>query len=470
MFLSFPALSLSGENQLVAFCERFPREHPIFPPGLCLILLAMESIKEDLLHFIWENRMFDNSSLSVKEEKVEVIDTGQHNKASGPDFFNARIKIGNTQWAGNVEIHVKASDWFRHNHHGDPAYFNVILHVVYEQDCRLERPGGEEIPCLVLKFEESLIENYNRLIKTTSVIPCQKFLQSIDKIYWSDWYSKLMIGRLEEKTLEIERVLSANKYNWEDCLYHFLGRSFGFKINALPFETLVRTTPLNVLLRLRQKSLTLNAILFGQAGFLEDLLSEDEYYVSLQREYQPMMKTLPSRAIDKSNWKFMGARPGNFPLVRIAQFASVIVKRYPLFAQLTDHPDLKSWRKILEPGIEPYWESHYLFGKTGKKRKLRMGKMAVDLVILNAFIPIVFHYGTFRRRGDLKDRVLSILEELPSEKNDIIKKWEEKGVKSGNAFESQALIHLTTRFCKQRKCLECMIGNRIIKAWDPVEN
>jgi hypothetical protein len=422
----------------------------------------MENIREDFLHFIWENRLYSTESLLINGEGVEVIDTGQHNLASGPDFFNARVKIGNTQWVGNVEIHVKASDWFRHKHQDDPAYLNVILHVVYKQDCILERPGGEEIPCMVLMFEDSLVENFNHLIKTSAAVPCRKHLSGINRIYWSDWYSKLMVERLQEKTLEVEKVLSASKYNWEETLYHFLGRSFGFKINTMPFETLIRTTPLNLLLRFRLKSLSINAILYGQAGFLEDLISEDEYYTSLQREFHPLIKILPPRALDKSNWKFMGARPGNFPLVRIAQFASIIVKKYPLFASLIDHPDLKSWRKILEPGTESYWENHYLFGKTGKKRKLKMGKMAINLVILNAFLPVIFHYGNFRRRNDLKDKVLSILEELPAENNIILNEWKKCGIKAVNAFESQALIHLTKHFCRSRRCLDCMIGNRIL--------
>jgi len=314
----------------------------------------------------------------------------------------------------------------------------------------------------VLLFDETLVESFNHLIKTSGVVPCRKHLADINKIYWSDWISKLMVERLQSKTLEIDEFLSANKYNWEETLYHFLGRSFGFKINSMPFETLVRTTPINVLLRFRQKSLTINAILFGQAGFLEDLISEDEYYVSLQREFHPLRKILPSRALDKSNWKFMGARPGNFPLVRIAQFASIIANKYPLFASLIDHPDLKSWRGLLEPGTESYWENHYLFGKTGKRRKLKMGKMAIDLVILNAFIPVIFHYGSFRRRNDLKDKILCVLEELPPEKNNVLNEWKKCGIKAVNSFESQALIHLSSRYCKNRRCLECMIGNRII--------
>jgi hypothetical protein len=423
----------------------------------------MENIREDFLHFIWENRLYEPDSLLIRQEKVEVLNTGQHNFSSGPDFFNARIRIGNTQWAGNVEIHVKASDWFRHKHEEDPSYYNVILHVVYENDCILERPGGEEIPCMVLKIDEKLKKNYNQLVYASENIPCSAHIQRIDKIYWSDWITKLMIARLEEKTAEVDRVLSENKYNWEETLYFFLGRSFGFKINVLPFESLIRTVPLNLLLRFRKNPLTINAILFGQAGFLEDLLTEDVYYAALQREYHSLVKTLPPRILDKSCWKFMGARPGNFPPVRIAQFAKVIEQQYPLFANLTDHPILKTWKMVLESGTDKYWENHYLFGKSGKKRKIKMGKMGEDLIVLNAFIPVIFHYGSFRRRIDLKDKILSLLEELPAEQNLILRRWKKFGIKAGNAFESQALIHLATRYCRQKRCLECMIGSRIIK-------
>ena len=423
----------------------------------------MENIKEDFLHFIWENRLFDERSLRINDEPAEIIETGQHNFASGPDFFNARIKIGNTQWAGNVEIHVKASDWFRHNHQDDPSFYNVILHVVYKKDCTLERPGGEEIPCMELKIDDKLLQKYNTIKLSPDAFPCKNLLPRIEKIYLSDWISKLMIERLQEKTLEIDTVLAGNTYNWEETLYFLLGRSFGFKINAFPFETLIRTTPLNILLRFRENPLTINAILFGQAGFLEDILTEDDYYRSLQREYHPLIKKLPQRALDKSNWKFMGARPGNFPLIRIAQFASIVAQQYPLFAELTDHPDLKSWRKIVESGCQSYWETHNLFGKTGKPRRLKMGKMSVDLVILNSFIPVVFHYGTMRKRDDLKEQMLQMLEQLPAEKNVILSKWNKTGLKAVNAFDSQALIHLTTRYCRHRKCLNCMIGGRFIK-------
>lgn len=423
----------------------------------------MDKIREDLLHFIWENQLLNRESLFINHELVEIIDPGYHNKTSGPDFFNARIRIGNTLWAGNVEIHVKASDWFRHNHEDDPSYLNVILHVVWEYDCDLERPGGEVIPCLVMKFDTSLADKYRNLVLNPKLIPCSNYLPGINKIYWNDWYSKLMIERLQEKTAEVDMHLSQNKYNWEETLFFFLGRSFGLKINSFSFENLVRTTPLNILLKFRKNSLTINACLFGQSGFLEDLLSEDSYYIALQREYHSMVKTLPPRVLDKHTWKFMGTRPGNFPLTRIAQFASLIASRFPLFSELVDSPDIESWREVLKNGVDTYWEDHYLFGKSCKSRKLNMGKNTIDLVILNAFIPLVFHYATVRKRNELKNKILYILEKLPPENNNVIMNWKNYNMKACNAFESQALIQLTTKYCRHKRCLECLIGSRIIK-------
>ena len=423
----------------------------------------MDFISEDILQFIWENRLYEENSLTAGGEKVEVIETGLRNRASGPDFFNAMVKIGSTVWAGNVEIHVKASDWFRHSHQDDKAYLNVILHVVYEYDCRLERPGGEEIPCTVLRFNPDLAADYLELMKSALAVPCGNKLPAVNAIYLTEWMTSLMVERLEEKTQVVESLLRENKYDWEDTLYHFLGKSFGFKINEIPFEALVRTVPLSVLQRSRNSALSVNAVLFGQAGFLEDLISEDSYFVSLQREYHAMLSAYPPRILDRSAWKFMGARPGNFPTLRIAQFAAVIVNSGPVFSRLTDKPELKHWRTVLAPAAGKYWEDHYLFGKPVSKRKTGMGRMAADLVILNAFIPVLFHYSSHRRREDLREAVLRILEQLPPEKNELLNDWEKAGIKVRNSFESQALIHLTTRYCRKHRCLECRIGNRILR-------
>ena len=423
----------------------------------------MENIKEDFLHFVWENRLFLEDFNFFEGEKIEILETGQHNFASGPDYFNARIKIGDTVWAGNVEIHVRASDWFRHRHEEDPAYQNVILHAVYDADCLLERPGGEIIPTFVLKFDEVYSLKYERLIKSRGIISCCNELQRIDGIFRTEWISKLMIERLEEKTAEVSRILSENKYDWEETLYLLLGRCFGFKVNAYPFEALVRTVPLSILLRFRQKADTINAILFGQAGFLEDFLSSDRYFFKLRREYQSLVRTLPGRTLSRHDWKFMGTRPGNFPDIRISQFAAVIVNQFPLFAKLKDNPDLKIWRKIFVHETNLHVGSRYYISKAGNGRNPLIGGSAKDLLILNAFVPLIFHYGNFHRNPDIKDRVINLLEKMPSEKNVLMNQWAKFGIKASTSFESQALIHLATRYCMKKRCLDCRFGSRLIR-------
>lgn len=423
----------------------------------------MKIIPESFLQFLWKYRLFNEDNLVSDLGKVEIIEPGCQNDGSGPDFFNARIRINGTVWAGNVEVHTRASDWFRHGHQDDPAYSNVILHVVQIKDCQLERPGGELIPAVVPGIDMKLFERYDELVKNKGFLPCHRDLENIPRVFISEWISRLMIEKLEEKTSVVQNLLIENKYNWEETLYRMLGRGFGFQINNFPFETLARTSPLLVILKYRQRPLTINALLFGQAGFLEDLISGDEYYMSLQREYRSIRSSLPPRILGQHTWKFRGGRPANFPLVRIAQFASLVTHKYPLFSRLLDNFNLKAWRDILEPGTEKYWENHYLFGKTVKTRKINMGRETIDLLILNVLIPVFFHYATFRKRPDMKDRLLEILEQIPAEENVIIKKWSKSGIIVHNAFESQALIHLNRKYCLKRKCLECVIGQKIIR-------
>ena len=422
----------------------------------------MNKIPESFLHFLWKYNLFNKESLKCDQGRIEIIERGEYNTGSGPDFFNARIRINETIWAGNVEIHTKASDWFRHGHQDDPAYSNVILHVVTEIDCMLERPGGEVIPTIILDFDTEIFKKYSELIKNREKIPCGPFLSNVSGLHITDWIGKLLIERLEEKTSQVLEVLKENKYNWEETLYRFLGKGFGFKINAYPFETLVRTIPLLTLLKYRNQPLTINAIIFGQAGFLEDIVSEDVYYNSLQKEYKSLKTSLPSRVLGQHTWKFMGSRPANFPIVRISQFASLITKNFPLFSLLLENFKLNEWQKVLASGTDFYWEDHYLLRKTGRLRNIKMGAEGINMIILNSFIPVYFQYAIVRKRNDLKDHIISMLEQLPAESNSILKKWAKNKIIAKNSFDSQALIHLTTRYCYKRRCLECLIGINIM--------
>ncbi len=423
----------------------------------------MKIIPESFLQYVWKNRLFNENSLFCEHGKVKVIETGEQNTGSGPDFSNARILINGTIWAGNIEIHTKASDWFRHGHQNDPAYSNVILHVVQDRDCLLERSGGEIVPSIILEFNQSVYEKYTGLVRNHEKIPCGNNLRSLSPLYIYDWISRLMFERLEEKTNLVQELLYENKYDWEQTLYISLGRGFGFNINSLPFEALTRTAPLLILLKYRERPHTINAILFGQAGFLEDLISEDKYYNALQKEYRSIRSSLPPRILNKHTWKFKGSRPASFPPVRISQFASLVTHNYSLFSYFIDNINLSAWWKIFESGTDRYWEEHYLFGKRVKKHNVRMGKEAIHLIIINVIIPVLFKYASFRNKIDLKDKLLAILEELPAENNQIINNWARYGITARNSLESQSLIQLKRKYCDKRRCLECKIGLKVIR-------
>ena len=422
----------------------------------------MLKISEEYLQFAWKFGLFHKRNLKYQHEAVEIIDPGEHNHSSGPDFFNARLKIGETVWAGNVEIHLKASDWYRHEHEKDPAYDSVILHVVLEADSDVFRMNGEIIPVLEIKLSTVNFEQYQQLILNKAEIHCYDKLTRINGVLLRDWITKMMINRLKEKTDIVFKVLEDNKYDWEETFYRILGKSFGFNINKLPFSMLVDTVPLKLLLKYRNNTDVINAILFGQAGFLEDVISGDEYYDSLRREYKSIRSILPPRVLSDYSWQFMRSRPANFPTVRISQFAGLVIKRFPLFADITECSDVFKLRDIFRLSAGRYWEEHMLFGRVTRRKKYKMGNDSAGLIVINAVLPVLFSYGKFRMRNDLQDRVLRFLEELPAEKNEIMNRWKRAGVSPENAFDSQGLLQLSNYYCKPRRCLECLVGSKVI--------
>ncbi len=422
----------------------------------------MIKISEEYLHFAWKSGLFLKENPGGAIQIIEITNPGQHNLSSGPDFFNARVKIDDTVWAGNVEIHVKASDWYRHEHDKDPAYDSVILHVVLENDCDVYRINGEKIPVLKLIPLNENLKQYFNLILDRSEIHCRRDLPSFNRLLLKDWITKMMIARLQEKTNRVFKILENNQYDWEETLYKFIGQSFGFKTNNIPFTLLVEATPLKLLLKYRNNPETINALLFGQAGFLEDMISGDTYYDTLRKEYQSLKKMLPQKTLYAHTWKFMRSRPANFPTVRISQFASLVIKSFPLFAQITECSDVSMMKEFFRLNTAKYWEDHMLFGKTGRKKNYRMGKESAESIIINAVLPVFFSYGKFRMRNDMRDRALRFYEELPPEKNEIMNMWKKAGITPENAFESQGLLQLFNNYCKPRKCLECLIGYKLI--------
>lgn len=420
-------------------------------------------MKEEFLHYLWKYKLFNTSNLRTQtNEKVEVINPGLHNMDAGPDFFNAKIKIGETTWAGNVEIHLKSSDWYQHQHHTDKAYDNVILQVVYQHDKDVYLSNNSLVPTIEIQFDEILLKNYEKLIDSESWIACEKELNTVDEFLIQKWIETLMIERLEDKALRIKQQLKQTQNNWEETFYRHLARNFGFKLNAEPFELLARSLPLKVLAKHKNNLMQIEALLFGQAGFLNDETGDD-YYLKLKREYQFLNRKFQLKPIAKHLWKFLRSRPGNFPTVRIAQFAALIFQSKSLFSKIMDEPDAQKIRQMLQAKPSEYWESHYHFNKKSVKKTKPLGQSAIQILLINTVVPFLFVYGKHRGEEEFCDRAVGLLSQIKPENNSIILKWERLGLKPNNAFESQALIQLKNKYCTFKKCLQCQIGSYIIK-------
>ncbi|MEA3450942.1 MAG: DUF2851 family protein [Bacteroidota bacterium] len=419
-------------------------------------------MNENFLQFIWQQQLFDKENLySIDKKTIKIIHPGFLNTDSGPDFFNAKIKIGNQLWAGNIEIHVKSSDWNKHNHNIDSSYDNVILHVVSDFDLQIETTKGIKIPTLILKYNPVLYENYTKLIMNKGPIPCSDFFYEIDSFYIKSWQNRLLIERFERKTDEVLKSFRDNNNYWEETFYIFLAKNFGFKLNSLPFEMLAKSLPLKSILKQKDSLLQIEAMLFGQAGFLDDDCNDD-YYKLLKREYLFLAKKFNLQKIDNNMWKYLRLRPVNFPTIRIAQFASVLHKNINLFSTIISSKNVKNIRKLFEVNTSNYWNNHYQFCKKSKKRIKTLGEKSIDGILINTVALFLFAYGEEKQKSEFKEKALELLEIIKSEKNSIIRKWETNNIIPENAFESQALLELYNEYCKKSKCLNCNIGSKII--------
>ena len=427
--------------------------------------VVIESMTEDFLKYIWLHRLFlPETSYTTEKEQVEILVTGQHNTDSGPDFINARVRIGDTFWAGCVEIHIQASDWERHGHNADPAYNSVILHVVYNQDADAFNANRQKIPAMELHFDSRYYETYNRLVDSKERIACQDDIGKIDEFSLIAWLERLTIERLEQKAEAIMRDYAATDNDWEETLYRQLARNFGFSLNALPFELLAKSLPLKILLKHKDNLLQLEALLFGQAGMLADEKITDTYFVDLRKEYLFLQKKYSLQPVDRYFWKFLRLRPINFPSLRISQFACLIFQNANLFSQIIETESVDSLEKLFDLKASAYWDDHYVFGKESPKRNKSLGKSATQTIFINTVAPFLFVYGKARGNDIFCSRALSILENLPAEKNTIVKKWEELKVRNSNAFTSQSLLQLNNTYCQPKRCLHCAIGNRIVRS------
>ncbi|MCD4681780.1 MAG: DUF2851 family protein [Bacteroidales bacterium] len=420
---------------------------------------------EEFLHYIWKYKQFSQNLTLTNGEDCTIIDPGIHNFDSGPDFFNAKIKIGDTLWAGNVEIHVKSSDWYLHKHHKDMAYENIILHVVHHQDQKIYRINKEEIPAFELKdrFNHSLYAQYSDFMTNRNWIPCEKMLDTVNRFAINNWLDRIMIERLEAKAIEIEKQLIYNGNDWEQTFYEFLARNFGFNVNSLPFELLAKSLPLKFLLKHKDNKFQLESLLFGQSGLLNQKY-KDDYPSQLFKEYSFLSKKYNLKSIDTHLWRFMRLRPSNFPTIRIAQLADLIYNSSLLFSKIIETEKFKELIRMFEVSESEYWKAHYVFDKKAVKRDKRMGMNAINLVIINTVTPFLFVYGRTHNNQSFIDRSLKFLDTIPGETNAIIRKWGDMGMSIRTSFNTQALLQLKKHYCNKRKCLNCGIGNEIFKS------
>ncbi|MRT94472.1 DUF2851 family protein [Ancylomarina sp. 16SWW S1-10-2] len=421
-------------------------------------------MNEDFLHYVWKYRLFDPENLiSCQGYALELVDVGQLNTDSGPDFFDAQIRIDGLLWAGNVEIHLKSSDWFRHSHDKDLAYNNVILHVVLENDKDVVLSNGRLLPSLELKIPDAILNKYQSLMSSQTWIPCQVDIPKLNNFFVNHWLDRMLLERLERKADEIRKMYHQNSNSWEETFYQLLARYFGLKVNAEPFEQLARSVPLKVLAKHKNSLLQLEAIFFGQAGFLDDNIAGDEYYASLQTEYGFLKSKFKLKPIEKSRWKFMRLRPVNFPTLRIAQFASLVYHSQSLFSKVINVQKIAEFYVLLQSRAPSYWGTHYRFGEKVDFKDKALGQSTIDILIINAIVPILFVYGQEMGSSMYIDRALSFLENLKPENNSVIKMWVKSGVQVKSAYRSQSLLHLKSEYCSKYRCLECELGNRILR-------
>lgn len=421
------------------------------------------SFKEDFLHYIWKFQKYDLAELKTeKGKKITIIHPGYHNDDAGPDFLNARIKIENNLWAGSIEIHKHSSEWRQHKHHLDTAYDNVILHVVYQDDKPVSYKNKKLIPTLVLKnrIQKEKINQYQNLVFNPSWIPCAPKINNVDPIIKSFWLSRMATERLEEKTKRILPNLQILKNDWDRLAYHLIAQYFGLKVNNEAFKRLIESIPFEVILKCKDDLKQTEALLLGHANLLQ--LTSDDYCIQLQKEYNFLAKKYKLYKMLAHEWKFSRMRPTNFPGLRIAQLAQIINREGRIFRKILTVNNLDALRKLFSATASSYWDQHYRVGKISKHSSKRIGVKTLDVLIINVAIPLIFSYGVKLDDQEYKDKAISLLEEIPSEQNKIIKKWKESNFITKNAADSQALLYLKRNYCDEYKCLSCAIGSKIM--------
>ncbi|MDA3879888.1 MAG: DUF2851 family protein [Prolixibacteraceae bacterium] len=420
-------------------------------------------MNEEFLQYTWKHGLFAKDKLvATTGESITIVSAGQWNSDSGPDFFNASLKIDDTLWAGNVEVHINSSDWLKHNHQNNEAYNNVILHVVFNNDIPVSLPNGNKLPTLILVPDADARSNYENLIDEKTKPACAPYLQNIDRIYLQSTIDAMLVNRIKQKTDAILKTMEMVKNSWNETFYQHLAINFGFKTNALPFEMLTRSLPLSIVAKHTNNLHQLEALLFGQSGLLNEQLLGDDYFLALRDEYHFLAKKYKLKGIESHNWKFMRLRPANFPTIRLAQFAALFPQSEALFSKLTELNTPEDIRKLFKIKASEYWETHYRFNQQASKKTKWIGESSLNNILINTVVPFLYLYGERQNKEILKQRAINLLESLPPEKNKITESWKTLGINAENAYETQALIELKNNYCETKKCLHCQIGAKLI--------
>ncbi|MEN6589403.1 MAG: DUF2851 family protein [Proteiniphilum sp.] len=421
--------------------------------------------KEQLLHYVWKFRLFPPGSLeTVDGQKVEVIDPGIQNRDAGPDFFNAKVSIGDRLWAGNVEIHHSSDEWMKHGHHLDKAYNSVILHLSERVNKEVMNERGQQIPQCVITVPENIRRNADYLLYSNSRIPCKMFLSSLPEPMISSWLDVLSVERLERKTNQIFTHLARNNHSWDEVFYILISRNFGFGLNADEFENLALSLPFHYIQKHSDNLFQVEALMFGQAGMLEVAVMNDEYYSRLQREYAFLKAKYGLKNGDGFLFKSMRVRPRSFPQIRIAQLAALLQQSGRLFSLILEKEEVPQLRSLLQTAPSAYWQTHYMFGKVSPKAVKPLGDASLDILLINTVAPVLFAYGKKTDSEVYCNRAIQILETLKPERNSIVNEFSEAGIVPRHAFDSQALIQLRKEYCDTRKCLYCRIGHKLLSS------
>ncbi|MEN8123944.1 MAG: DUF2851 family protein [Bacteroidota bacterium] len=422
-------------------------------------------IKEDFLQYLWMHKLLPLNNLKTTNgESVIILSPGSLNVNSGSDFFNAKLIIDDQTWAGNVEIHVKSSDWYVHHHETDPSYDNVILHVVWEHDVDIFNKRSKSIPTIALKsfVSKNLLQNYHKLFsKRSNFISCEGDIKSVSNFIFENWLERLYVERLAQKSEFVVKLIQELNGDWEAVLFKLLAKNFGLKVNGEVFYELSNSFDFSIFRKNQYNLENLEALLYGQAGFLSDNI-DDNYYHKLKTKYNFLKHKYSLEALGNSQFQFFRLRPNNFPTIRIAQLASLYFIHKSMFSKIIEIENLEEFYELFDKGVSEFWKTHYNFSSLSKKSNKKLSRSFIDLLLINSIFPLLFEY--YRQQGKLNnEKILSLIQQLKPESNSVIENFSTIELTANNAMQSQAFIQLKNEYCNKYRCLQCAIGNALLR-------